>query len=142
MKNAPFTIEQLYNAPVQKVWKALTDKAQMKEWYFDVSGFKPEVGFEFQFEGGTPERSYTHLCKVTEMIKEKKLSYTWSYKGYPGLSTVTFELFPEGSKTRLKLTHAGIETFPIETNPDFAKSNFEAGWKEITSKMLREFVEK
>lgn len=142
MISAPFVIEQTYNAPVRKVWKALTDKGQMKQWYFDVSDFKPQVGFEFSFEGGTPEKSYTHLCKVLEVIPEKKLVYTWSYQGYPGLSTLTFELFAENEKTRLRLTHSGLETFPAETNPDFAKKNFEMGWTEITSKMLREFVEK
>lgn len=142
MNSAPFVIEQIYDAPVRKVWKALTDKSQMKQWYFDVSDFKPQVGFEFSFEGGTPEKSYTHLCKVLEVIPEKKLVYTWSYQGYPGLSTLTFELFSENEKTRLKLTHSGLETFPAETNPDFAKKNFEMGWTEITSKMLRGFVEK
>ncbi len=142
MNSAPFVIEQTYDAPVGKVWKALTDKSQMKQWYFDVSDFKPQVGFEFSFEGGTPEKSYTHLCKVLEVIPEKKLVYTWSYQGYPGLSTLTFELFSENEKTRLKLTHSGLETFPAETNPDFAKKNFEMGWTEITSKMLRSFVEK
>lgn len=142
MNSAPFVIEQTYDAPVGKVWKALTDKSQMKQWYFDVSDFRPQVGFEFSFEGGTPEKSYTHLCKVLEVIPEKKLVYTWSYQGYPGLSTLTFELFSENEKTRLKLTHSGLETFPAETNPDFAKKNFEMGWTEITSKMLRSFVEK
>jgi hypothetical protein len=34
----------------------------------------------------------------------------------------SFELFREGDQTRLKLTHAGLETFPPLT--DFAKENF------------------
>jgi uncharacterized protein YndB with AHSA1/START domain len=47
MENDPFVIERTYNAPIAKVWKALTDKNDMKQWYFDLSEFKPEVGFEF-----------------------------------------------------------------------------------------------
>jgi uncharacterized protein YndB with AHSA1/START domain len=141
MKSTPFVIEQVYAAPVKKIWQALTNKEQMKAWNFDVSDFKAEVGFEFHFEGGAEDRSYTHLCKITEVVPERKLSYTWSYKGYPGMSTVTFELFPEGDKTRLRLSHAGLETFPVATNPDFAKKNFEMGWNEITSKSLRTYVE-
>jgi uncharacterized protein YndB with AHSA1/START domain len=43
----PFTIERTYSASVKKVWEAITDKAKMKQWYFDLSEFKPEVGFEF-----------------------------------------------------------------------------------------------
>jgi uncharacterized protein YndB with AHSA1/START domain len=140
MKAEPFIIERVYNAPVDKVWKAITNQQDMKQWYFDIPDFKAEVGFEFQFEGGNEDRTYLHLCKITEVIKERKLSYSWRYDGYEGVSFVSFELFPEGDKTRLKLTHAGLETFPMN-NPDFAKSNFVAGWTEIIGSMLKTYVE-
>jgi len=52
----PFVIEKTFNAPVQKVWKAITSKEEMKQWYFDIPDFKPEVGFEFQFTGGCEEK--------------------------------------------------------------------------------------
>ena len=32
IKNTPFTIERTYNAPVENVWKAITDKDEMKKW--------------------------------------------------------------------------------------------------------------
>ncbi len=54
---------------------------------------------------------------------------------------MTFELFAEVQATRLKLTHEGLETFPIN-NPDFAKENFVAGWTYIIGSSLKEFVEK
>jgi uncharacterized protein YndB with AHSA1/START domain len=115
----PIVIERTYNAPAEKVWKAITDKGQMKEWYFDLKEFKPVVGFEFNFEGGPDEHKYLHECKITEVIEGKKMTYTWTYKGYEGVSYVSFELFPEGNKTRLKLTHAGLESFQINDNPHF-----------------------
>lgn len=141
MKNEPIVMERVLNASLSAVWKAITDKNQMKQWYFDLEEFKPEVGFEFQFEGGKDGKSYLHLCKVTEVIPEKKLTYSWRYDGYTGNSFVTFELFPEGDKTRLKLTHEGLETFPVE-NRDLAKENFVEGWTAIIGTSLREFVEK
>lgn len=140
MSNEPFVIERTFNAPVEKVWKAITDKEEMKQWYFDLADFKPEIGFEFQFEGGPDDRKYLHLCKVTEAIQNKKLTYSWRYDGYEGNSFVTFELFPEGEKTKLKLTHTGLETFPA--NPDFAKENFVQGWTHIIGKSLQEYLEK
>jgi len=140
MATQPFVIERTYNAPVALVWKAITNKDDMKKWYFDFSEFKPEVGFEFQFTGGPPEKTYLHLCKITEVVENKKLTYSWRYDGYEGNSFVTFELFDEGNSTRLKLTHAGLETFPAIK--DFAKENFEAGWTEIIGKSLKDFVEK
>src|SRR5665213_1865640 len=130
MKHEPFVIERTYNAPIEKVWKAITDKKEMKQWYFDIAEFKPEVGFEFRFEGTSDGRTYLHLCKVTDVIAGRKLSYSWRYSEYEGNSLVTFELFPEGDATRLKLTHEGLETFPIN-NPDFAKESFSAGWNYI-----------
>ena len=141
MNNEPFVIERTYNAPVEKVWKALTDKEQMKQWYFDIAAFKPEVGFEFSFEGGSEEKTYTHLCKILEVIPNKKLSYSWRYKDYEGNSVVMFELFDEGGKTRLKLTHAGLETFP-KNNKDFGKESFAQGWTHIIGTSLKNFAEK
>ncbi len=85
MANEPFVIERTFNAPIEKVWKVITDKEEMKQWYF--------------------------------------------------------QLFPEGEKTRLKLTHTGLETFPA-INPDFAKENFAQGWEHIIGKSLKEFLEK
>ncbi|MDQ4140293.1 MAG: SRPBCC domain-containing protein [Bacteroidota bacterium] len=139
MKYEPFVIERTYQAPIDKVWRAITDKDQMKQWYFDLEEFKPEVGFEFQFTGGTEENSYLHLCRITEVVEGRKLTYSWRYDGYPGNSFVTFELFPEGDKTRLKLTHEGLETLP-QDNPDFARKNFEAGWTDIIGTLLPDFL--
>lgn len=140
METAPFVIERTYNAPAERVWQAITDKNKMKEWYFDLKEFKPEVGFEFEFEGGPPEKTYLHLCRVTEVIPGKKLTHSWRYDGYDGDSFVTWELFNEGDQTRVKLTHAGLETFPPIA--DFARENFQMGWTEIVGKMLKEYVEK
>lgn len=141
MNTSPIIVERTLNAPADAIWAALTDRDKMKDWYFDLEKFVPEVGFEFRFEGGPPEKSYLHICKVTEVIPNKKIAYTWRYDGYPGNSLVTFELFAEGDKTRLKLTHAGLETFGTE-NPHLAPHNFEAGWNDIINRSLVEYLAK
>lgn len=141
MNNSPFVIERTFQAPVAKVWNAITNKDDMKQWYFDLPEFKPEVGFEFQFYGGKEEKQYLHLCKITEVTALKKLTYSWRYDGYEGNSHVTFELFAEGDKTRLRLTHAGLETFP-SSNSDLAKENFATGWTDIVDTALKGFLEK
>ncbi|HTI59340.1 SRPBCC domain-containing protein [Mucilaginibacter sp.] len=140
MKAEPFVIERTLNASPQKVWEAITDRDKMKQWYFDITEFRPEVGFEFTFNGGSEEKTYVHLCKVTKVEPGKTLQYSWRYRDYPGNSFVTFELFAEGSATRLKLTHEGLETFPTG-NKDFARESFSAGWTYIIGTSIREFVE-
>ena len=132
-------LERTYNAPVARVWKALTDADQMRVWYFDLKEFKPEVGFEFEFTVEHEGNRYHHLCKITKVIPQKKLAYTWRYDNEEGNSLVTFELFGEGEKTRLKLTHEGIETFP--KTPAYARKNFEAGWTTLIGTELKQFVE-
>jgi uncharacterized protein YndB with AHSA1/START domain len=140
MSTQPFVIEQTYNAPISRVWDAITDNKKMKEWYFDLDEFKPEVGFTFQFDGGSENKTYTHHCEVTEVIPGKKLTHSWAYKGYPGKSFVTWELFDEGAKTRLKLTHVGLETFPQDM-PDFARESFSKGWTYITGTSLMNYLQ-
>ena len=58
MTNEPFVIERTYNATIEKVWNAITNKNEMKQWYFDLAAFKPEVGFEFTFTGGNEGRTF------------------------------------------------------------------------------------
>ncbi len=140
MEHQPIIVERVYNAPISEVWKAITDKDEMKKWYFDLKEFKPEIGFKFQFTGGTKDNQYLHLCEITEVIPEKKLTYSWRYDGYEGISFVTFELFEEDDKTRLKLTHRGLESFP-KSNPDLARHNFEKGWDQILNTSLVEYLE-
>jgi len=141
MTTTAFTIERTFNAPAEKVWKALTDIKEMKQWYFDLAEFKAEVGFEFHFYGqGKKGEQYLHNCKVTEVIPGQKLSYSWCYDKFAGYSEVSFELFEEGNTTRLKLTHTGLESFPAN-NPDFAKESFTQGWTELIGISLKNYVQ-
>jgi hypothetical protein len=39
----------------------------------------------------------------------------------------------------LKLTHVGLESFPVM--PQFDRKNFAAGWTQIIGTSLKEFVE-
>src|SRR4030095_1506 len=133
-------MERSFDAPVGRVWTALTDVHEMRQWYFDLKEFKPEIGFEFEFVVEHKGNTYHHLCRVTEVVSQKKIAYTWRYKGEPGDSLVTIELFPESNMTRLRLTHEGLETFP--KTPAYARKNFEAGWTAIIGTELKNFVER
>ena len=133
-------LERTFNAPPARVWKALTDVDQMREWYFDLKEFRPEVGFEFGFVVEHEGNTYDHRCRIMEVIPQKKIAYTWRYHGHEGDSLVTFELFSEGEKTRLKLTHEGLNTFP--KTAAFARENFTKGWTQLIGSELKQFVER
>ena len=141
MENKPLIVERTYNANIQRVWKAITDRDQMKEWYFDLEEFKPETGFKFEFTGGDETVQFLHECIVLEADPPHKLSYSWRYPDREGYSVVTFELFAEDeTKTRLRLTHEGIDSFPQDDHR-FGIASFTAGWNEIIGVSLKNFVE-
>lgn len=135
-------VERVFEANIKLVWKALTEKELMKQWYIDVKEFKTVAGFKFEFwageEGG---KQWNHLCVITEVIPEKKLTYSWKYDGYGGMSHVNFDLSEENKGAKLKLTHSGIDTFPTDI-PELAIHNFEKGWNELIHVSLKEFLEK
>jgi uncharacterized protein YndB with AHSA1/START domain len=136
---APVVIERIFAAPVAQVWQALTSKTAMKEWSFDLKDFKPQVGFKFDIDKTREGIRFLHRCQITKVIPGKKLAYTWRYEGFEGDSLVTFELFAAGRKTKLRLTHAGLETFP--PIPPLARENFIKGWTMIIGTNLKKFVE-
>ncbi|MFI5202676.1 MAG: SRPBCC domain-containing protein [Candidatus Kapaibacterium sp.] len=143
-ENASSTVvvERTFNSPIERVWDAISNNDAMKQWYFQLPEFRPEVGFEFEFQGGPPDKEpYLHKCKVTEVIPGKKLAYTWRYEGWKGISTVTWELFEDGGQTKLRLTHSRLDSFAVNNNPDFDAHNFAAGWADIIGRSLKEFVE-
>jgi uncharacterized protein YndB with AHSA1/START domain len=140
MNASPIIIEKTLHAPVEKVWQALTDNAQMKQWYFKLEDFKAEPGFTFRFEGGDGNQTFVHLCRITEVVPNKKLSHTWQYEGQPEATLVTWELSGEGESTHVTLTHEGLEKI-AHHGPAFASSNFVEGWNAIIGTSLKQFVE-
>jgi uncharacterized protein YndB with AHSA1/START domain len=140
--NIPLIIERSFNADRQAIWKAITDKDEMKKWYFDLPEFKAEEGFKFEFAGGgkSGREEYIHLCQITEVIPGRKLSHTWNYQGYPGTSKVTFELMDDNGKTKVRLTHEGLESFSESGNADLQRSNFEEGWNMIIGTNLEKYL--
>ena len=58
----PIVVEQTYDAPVSVVWKAITDKDEMCQWFFEaISDFEPRVGCETQFNVRCEDRDFVDL---------------------------------------------------------------------------------
>lgn len=130
--NIPLVTERIYNTPIEMVWQAITDKDAMREWYFpQLQEFEPVLGAKFQFfnDGSAYQKEWI----VSQVVTGRKLAHTWSYKGYPGHSEVSFDLSVEGNQTRFKITHTGLESFPDD--PHFARDRFVWGWQLISDKL-------
>ncbi|SKB92250.1 SRPBCC family protein [Daejeonella lutea] len=141
METKPLIVERTYNASIEKVWNAITNKDQMKEWYFDLKEFKAEKGFKFSFTGGDEHVQYVHNCEVLEVDPPNKLSHTWTYEKNAGYSVVTWELTKVGeNKTRVILTHDGLSSFS-NGDPNFEVASFTKGWNSILGESLKNYVE-
>ena len=111
-------LERLLDAPAQTVWRYLTEAEFREQWFMggsDAIGVGEFDVFVDHDKLSTDEVPYpeSHECfkgatwteKVTQFDPPRLLQTTFQ-GGKNGL--VTYELFPEGAKTRLVLTHSGI----------------------------------
>lgn len=139
-KDQPVVVEQLFNKPIQVVWKAITQHDQMIQWFFDnIPDFRPEVGFKTQFNVEAPSRNFLHLWEVTEVIPNKKIVTNWKYEGVAGDSFVTFELFEQGSRTKLIASTQVVEDFD-DNIPEFKRESCFGGWNYFIKQKLKEYL--
>jgi uncharacterized protein YndB with AHSA1/START domain len=61
MNSGPIRKEVEIKAPASEVWKAITQKESLKEWFFEVDDFQAVAGFEFTFTGKNEEGSFPLL---------------------------------------------------------------------------------
>jgi len=130
---APDTIrlERLLDAPPEKVWRYLTEAELRRQWFMGGTDARPEGEFELLNdhdnlsdenapypEDYAPYKGRTWNEKVIRFDPPRLLETTFQ-AGKNG--TVTYELFPEGAKTRLVVTHGGIVS-PV------GAQDFGSGW--------------
>lgn len=131
--------EVIINAPLSKVWKALTEQKQIEKWFMAPDNFIPEVGTTFHMTGTKDGVSFPHTCTILEVIPEKKLSYTWNMTVIDGETIVTWELEEQGKTTKLTLTHSQWDKVKFNT-PVLSHNDYVNGWNYFTNK-LKEYSE-
>ena len=120
------------NASVDKVFKALTNVNEMRNWYTTEISGESSIDQLINFKFGTIE----FIVKVTALEVNKKIVWecvdtTMPFVGH----TYTFELDESDAKTRILLTVLGFE----EQNDTYANMNFSWG-KYLES--LRQYCQK
>jgi uncharacterized protein YndB with AHSA1/START domain len=96
-------LEHFYPQPPGKVWKALTDPSLHSRWWA-AGDVRPVVGHKFDLDMGQWGKQG---CEVVEVEPQKLFKYRFSTNALD--TTITWELTPEGSGTRLRLTHEGFD---------------------------------
>ena len=124
------------NAPVSRVWHALTDHVEFGEW-FRVKLDAPFVPGQLS-TGHVTYPGYEHLkweAVVQQMIPERLFSFTWHpYAIDPGVeyskeapTTVEFRLEETGTGTLLVVTESGFDKITDERRLEAWRMN-DRGW--------------
>ena len=124
------------NAPLSRVWRALTDYQEFGEWF--------RVRLEGPFVPGEVSRGqmtypgYEHVkweAVVQKMEPESYFAYTWhpyaveigvDYSNEPS-TLVEFRLEALGEGTLLRVTESGFDSLPESRRESALRSN-EGGW--------------
>ena len=77
--------------PVQRVWRAVTEPAELAQWFVAPVAWTPALGETFEGGGQTGE--------IVALEEPTLLRWTWGEERY------AFELAPDGDGCRLVFTH-------------------------------------
>ena len=123
-------IERELPHPPQKIWRALTQGALIKEWLMD-NDFQPVVGHGFSFRS-TPVPNWNGVIDSEVLLVEpsKKLSYTWGTMGME--SVVVWTLVPTSGGTLLRMEQSGFGS-----DQDAAYKGATYGWNKFIGNMER-----
>jgi uncharacterized protein YndB with AHSA1/START domain len=124
-------LERLLDAPPETVWRYLTEAELREQWFMGGTDAKPDSDFELlvdhdKLSSETVSYPDSYECFKGRVFHEKVLRFEpprlleTTFQGGQG-GNVTYELFPEGGKTRLVLTHSNI------TSPS-GFQDFGGGW--------------
>ncbi len=139
--NKPIVTKQLLTHPPELVWNAITQAAQMRKWFFsEIEDFSPELGFSTEFNVHAEGKDFLHRWKIIEVSPQLSILYDWRYGGYPGESTVNWQLSPQENGTLLTVTHRGIDSFP-QSEPAFTEESCRGGWQYFINQRLKDYMQ-
>lgn len=130
------------NAPVEKVWQAITDPEIIKQYFFGTNletSWKP--GEPIYFRGEWEGKSYEDKGTILQIEPQKRLQFNY-WSNFSGLadtpenySTVTYELSDQGDKTVVLVKQDNIAS-------DEAKNHSESNWQTVLQGMKKLLEEK
>lgn len=134
-------------ASAETVFKALTDPAELTQWFPDAAELEPKVGGKTRFTfykdsertncSKNRDTDKSNNGRVLDLVKNKKLAYTWQPEGVPNFpeTIVTWELESLGDNlTRVILTHTGF------TGKEPSSVSFEGhnqGWSHFVQELVK-----
>jgi uncharacterized protein YndB with AHSA1/START domain len=121
-------VERELPYPPEKIWRALTEGALLKQWLMD-NDFQPGVGHRFNFRAApVPNWNGVIECEVQVVEPNKKLAYSWGTMGM--VSVVTWTLTSTGAGTHLRMEQSG---FGPDQEANYKGAKY--GWNKFIGRM-------
>jgi uncharacterized protein YndB with AHSA1/START domain len=129
--------ELVLNAPVERVWDAITDAGQVSAW-FGVQAeidLRPGGGVVFVVQEGQ------FRARVVDVDPPRRFAYRWSLDKDTDVDVgpttlVTFTLEPWNGGTRLLLVESGFASLPEKIRDGHLSQNT-AGWAEELGELMK-----
>jgi uncharacterized protein YndB with AHSA1/START domain len=129
--------EMTFEAPIERVWQAITDPREVSEW-FGVEAkidLKPGGGIVFGWSEGR------FLGRVEEVAPPRRFAYRWCLAkdievDLGPTTLVTFTLEPTNGGTRLRLVESGFASLPEDIRDKHLIENTE-GWAEELGELAK-----
>ena len=102
-------IQREYSHSPERVWRALTEPAEIAQWLMRADDFAPRVGHKFRLVG-RPQPGWRGFveCEVLTCVPPRELSYSWVGNVGQKPMTVRFVLEATPKGTRLTFRHTGF----------------------------------
>lgn len=125
-------VERLVEAPIGRVWQALTDPDELAAWYWPPS-FGTEVVLEpvagGAFRIASVRVGMAAVGQVVAVVAPTRLELTWRWEGEALETGVVVELAADGpDRTLVAVEHAG---FPTEE----AATDHATGWSDCLARL-------
>jgi uncharacterized protein YndB with AHSA1/START domain len=102
------SMEELFPAPIDRVWHALTDPGMIERWLMRPDGYEAKVGARFILrETSRADCSGQVECEVLELSPPNRMVWSWRGAEDPATTRLVIDLEAEERGTRLKLRHTG-----------------------------------
>jgi uncharacterized protein YndB with AHSA1/START domain len=101
------------DAPVETVYKALSDEKELVNWFPDHAILEKSVGGRMEFKFKRSDGTVDHKVEgeILEIVPGKKLAFSWRNTSDPNFpnTKVTWSLKAvDGGRTRVELVHTGF----------------------------------
>lgn len=112
-------IERIFNAPRERVWRALTDRELIAQWWgrgnkLVIERFEPERGGHWRFVEHGPDGAHGFEGRYREVTPIERIVQTFEWDGMPGHVAVETMQLEDLGDGRTKLVNVSLFHTPEE----------------------------